>query len=126
MERFFLGKGSLFFDDVIKVAPVTILINKIVVISGLKVILVFDNVFAGSDGGESVDFVDGTLFQLIVLLILFDGNNLDCKFTHFLGVYGPIYFAKITLTYLLNQRIVINNFNHPILIITSLRTPLIN
>ena len=43
-------KSSFFFDSIIKITTITVFIDEIVVVSSLEVILVFDYVFARTDG----------------------------------------------------------------------------
>jgi hypothetical protein len=88
-----LSKVALFFNSVVDCASVTIFIHEVVVVSRLKMILVLNDVFRRSDCGQSFYLVDSALLKKIILLKFLDWYDLDCKFTHFLGVEGPIYFA---------------------------------
>jgi hypothetical protein len=114
LQGFFFGEGSFFFDDLVEVAPVAVLVDEVVVVPGLEVVLVPDYVLAGRNGRKGVDLVDSALFELVALLVFFDRNDLDRELAHLLGVYGPVDLAETALSHLLNQRIVINYFNHPI------------
>jgi hypothetical protein len=76
------------------------------------VFLVLDDVLALSDGGECVDFVDGALFELAILLKFFDGNDFDSEHACLVDVEGPKDFSVVALSYFLNEGIVINDFNH--------------
>ena len=62
LQCFLLRECSFSLDDLMKIAPIAVLIDKIIVVSGLKMILISDNILTGCDGGERVDLIDGTLF----------------------------------------------------------------
>ena len=61
-ECFFLGEVALPSDVVEEGASIAVLVDKIVVVFGLKAVLVLDDMFGGCDAGECVDLVDGALF----------------------------------------------------------------
>jgi hypothetical protein len=114
LEGLPFGEGAFPFECLLKSASAAVLIDEVVVVFGLEVVLVPDYVFARADAGEGVDLIDGAGFKQCILLVFFNRNDLDCELTHFLCVYGSVHLAEIPLADFLNERIVINNFNHPV------------
>ena len=112
LECFFFFKRAFFLKSLEEIATIAILIDKIVVMFGLEVIYVPDDVFAVGDGGESVDLIDGACFQQLIFLIFFNGYNFDGKLSHFFGIDGSIDFTKISFSNFLDQSIVINYLDH--------------
>ena len=81
-----------------EVASIAILIDEVVIMFGLEVLFVFDDVLAVGHLGQSGNFVEGAGFQTVVLLVLFDGDEFDCEFAHLFGVYGTVDLAETALT----------------------------
>jgi hypothetical protein len=49
-------------EQLVKSASIAVLIDKIKVVGGFEHVDVFDDVGAGLQSGEDVDFIDGALF----------------------------------------------------------------
>jgi hypothetical protein len=92
----------LLLDGIHEIASVAILIHEVVVILGLEMVLVFDNEFAGADGGEGFDFIDCALFEQAIILKLLGGDDFYCEFSLLLDVEGAVDVPEIALPDLLN------------------------
>lgn len=93
-------------------APIAVLVHEVVVIAGLEMVLVFDDVLVGADGRKSFHLIESTFFQLRIFLKLLHRNDFDRKLPRTAGADGSIDLRKGTLSDFLNEGVVINHFNH--------------
>lgn len=111
-EGLLLWERALLFQSWLEGAPIAVLVHEVIIIAGLEVVLVFDNVLVGTDRWKSFDFIQSALFQLSIFLELLYRDDLDCKLARTTGVDGSIDFCKGALSNFLNEGVVINHFNH--------------